>query len=88
MTDKEEARELLDEVFEELALLIGGLVAYYGLRDDIVRNFVRTLDFVRDMLLRRIEEGIEVDEAERTPSGSTLRPHPAIEEFLLSLRRA
>jgi len=88
MADKEGPRELLDDVFEELALLVGGLVVYYGVRDDVVRNLVKTLDFVRGNSLRRIEEGSVVDKADQALPGSTLRPHPAIEEFLLSLRRA
>ena len=85
--DTEEQRQLIDYVFEELALLIGGLVAYYGVRDDVVRNLVKTLDFVRGNSLRRTEEGSVVDEADHALPGSTLRPHPAIEEFLLSLRK-
>lgn len=87
MLDKAEARELLDEVLEELGLLVGGIVAYYGLRDDVVRHLVTTLEHLRRTFLQRIEEGSLPEGAQPSPMETASGPHPAIAAFLLSLRR-
>jgi len=87
MISKTEARELIDELFEEEALVIGGLVAVHDIEDDLVWRLVRNLDVIRSKALRRIEareSGDRNDTAIRHPN---LRPHPAIEDFLLKLRR-
>lgn len=86
MLDKAEARDLIRDLFEEEALLIGGLVAFYGFDDFVVRHLVKTLEYVRRTFLRRIEEGCPPVEDEPSQYRSTLRPHPAIEEFLKSVR--
>ena len=87
MISKAEARDLIDGLFEEEALVIGGLVAVYKMDDDLVWHLVRSLDVVRGRILRRIENGSPADEAEPAPRGPSLRPHPAIADFLRSLRR-
>jgi len=88
MIDKVEARDLVNDLFEEEALLIGGLVLVYGMDDDLVWHLVRSLDFVRRKFLRRVEDGSPADGVEPAPNGSSLRPHPAIADFLRSLREA
>lgn len=86
---KAEARALLAEVFEETALVLGGLVAIHRVDDDFIWRFVRGLDVVRCKAVRRIEDCAAGPAASAAaPAESNLRPHPAIEDFLLKLRRS
>ena len=83
-----EAKALINDLFEEEALVIGGLIAVHEIDDDLVWRLVKNLDVIRGKTLRRLEDKAPADEdgpQSRTPN---LKPHPAIEEFLLSLRRA
>ena len=86
MISKIEAKQLINDLFEEEALVIGGLVAVHRVDDEIIWRLVKNLDAIRSKTLRRIE-GSGADDA-----GSSvccdLRPHPAIEDFLIKLRRA
>ena len=86
MITKAEARDLINDLFEEEALVIGGLVAVHEMDDDLVWRLVKNLDVIRVKILRRLEDEPPPDTAEprRRPN---VRPHPAIEDFLLSLRR-
>jgi hypothetical protein len=83
MFTSEEARELIDQIFEEEALALGGMVAIHEVGDDLVCRLVRNMDVIRGRVLERL------DERSREEMGSKkgLTPHPAIEEFLLTLRR-
>ena len=88
MITEAEVRELITDLFEEEALLIGGLVAVHKVDDDLVWRLVKSLDVIRGKILRRLEEK-ELPEDEATPfRRPNLKPHPAIEDFLLSLRKA
>ena len=85
MMTRTEVKELVNDVFEEEALLIGGLAAVHDVEDDLVWRLIRNLDVIRGKALRRIEDRDTAEELpERQPN---LKPHPAIEEFLLKLRR-
>ncbi len=87
MISKAEARELINDLFEEEALIIGGLVAVHQMDDDLVWRLVKHLDVIRGKVLRRLEDKAPAD-GDGTPSRRTnLKPHPAIEDFLLALRR-
>jgi hypothetical protein len=88
MSARAELRELIDEIFEEEALVLGGIVAVHDVDDDLVWRLVRNLDSIRGRALRRIaaQEPDPPDEPPRVRPD--LRPHPAIEEFLLKIRRA
>jgi hypothetical protein len=87
MISKAEVRELIDDLFEEEALVIGGLVAVHQVDDDLVWRLVKNLDVIRGKLLRRID----AKQRDGGSSGPTvcpsLKPHPAIEDFLLGIRR-
>ena len=86
----DEARELLDALILELTMYTGGLVAFYRLDDQVVRHLVRTLEIIRNRFLRRIEHGRPLDgsdDAHPGCRGPRFRAHPAIVEFLRSLRR-
>jgi len=99
MISLEEARDLVDERFEEEALLIGGILAVHGMDDDLVWRLVRNLDVIRGRVLRKLEER-EEDECPDdilhdrrtclrvdTHRQVNLKPHPAIRDFLLKIRR-
>ena len=88
MITKAEARELITDLFEEEALLIGGLVAVHKVDDDMVWRLVKNLDVIRSKILRRREDKELPDDADLPPHRPHLKPHPAIEDFLLSLRKA
>jgi hypothetical protein len=88
MISKAEVRGMIDDVFEEEALVIGGLVAVHEIDDDVVWHLVKNLDVIRGKALRRLEDKAPEDEDRLPRRRPNLKPHPAIEDFLLSLRRA
>ncbi len=85
---RNETRRLVAEVFEETALVLGGLVAVHRVDDDFVWRFVKGLDAVCSKAFRRIDESDASEDADTADAESRLRPHPAIEDFLLKLRRS
>jgi len=87
MISKAEVKELILDLFEEEALVLGGLVALHKVEDDVVWRLVRSLDAIRRKFLRRLEDKDPDDEGGGPPKRPNLKPHPAIEDFLLSLRR-
>jgi hypothetical protein len=85
---KAEARRLIADVFEETALVLGGLLAVHRAEDEFVWRLVKTLDVIRCKAARRIDECDASPGAEARCPETHLRPHPAIEDFLLKLRRS
>ena len=81
------ARGLITEVLEETTLVLGGLVAVHRVDDDFVWRFVKGLDAVCSKAFRRIDERGTGADADTADAELRLRPHPAIEDFLLKLRR-
>jgi hypothetical protein len=80
----DDVRDLLDDVFEEEAFAIGGLVAAHPVSDIIVERLVRSLTVIRARTLRKLEgRDAGQPEVERGAVG----PHPAIETFLAQLGR-
>ena len=88
MITKAEARELITDLFEEEALVIGGLVAVHKVDDDLVWRLVKNLDVIRGKVLRRLDDEELPGDASTPARRPHLKPHPAIEDFLLSLRKA
>ena len=87
MTDRKEVRKLLDDVFEEEALAIGGLAATHDVGYEVVTMIVRDLSEIRRRAHLRIDS--DFHESESAPNRRPdLTPHPAIEEFLASIGRA
>lgn len=85
---KTEARRLLADVFEEAALVLGGLLAVHRVEDEFVWRLVKSLDVIRCKAARRIDECDAGSGTEARRPEPDLRPHPAIEDFLLKLRRS
>ena len=52
MITKAEAQDLINGLFEEEALVLGGLVALHEVEDDLVWRLVRNLDAIRGRALR------------------------------------
>jgi len=88
MFSEAEVRQLINDLFEEEAILIGGLVAVHPVDDDLVWRLAKNLDIIRRKALQRIE----ATESDGESSDVTVRPnlkrHPAIEDLLLNIRRA
>ena len=86
MISTADARALIDELFEQEGLIIGGLVALHEIEDEVIWRLMRSLDAIRRKTLRQLAEqgGSPTDEvgADRVD----LAPHPAIEHFLESVR--
>ena len=85
----DEARDMVDEIFEEEALLIGGILAVHGMEDDLVWRLIRNLDVIRGRVMRRLNDR-EEDECDGNGSPEkpiNLKPHPAIQDFLIKIRR-
>jgi hypothetical protein len=76
MMSKAETKNLILDLLEEEALVIGGLVAVHKIEDEVVWR-----------LLRRLDDKDPDQEGGGPPRRPNLKPHPAIEDFLLSLRR-
>ena len=87
MMRKSDVKDLIRDLFEEEALVIGGLVAVHKVEDDVVWRIVKNLDAIRRKYLRRLEDKDPDDDGGGPPRRSHLNPHPAIEDFLLTLRR-
>lgn len=88
MISEADVKELINDLFEEEALVIGGLVAVHKMDDDLVWRLVKNLDVIRGKTLRGIESRDAEGSEEGAPIRPNLKPHPAIEDFLLSIRRA
>ncbi|MFN8179289.1 MAG: hypothetical protein U0167_15260 [bacterium] len=86
MFQEDAVRELVDDVFEEEALAIGGLVALYHVDETAVQRLFASLTVIRDKTLRRIGSGgAPAAIFEERPRSE---PHPAVEEFLARLGRS
>lgn len=88
MIGRDEAKALIRELFEEEALVIGGLVAVHDVEDDLVWRLMKNLDVIRAKAMRRIAAQEPEPAVRKLASRPNLTPHPAIEDFLLNLRRA
>ena len=87
MLSKAEVKELINALFEEEALVIGGLVVIHKVEDDVIWRLIKNIDVIRRKILRRLDDQDPDDEGGGPPKRPNLKPHPAIEDFLLSLRR-
>ncbi|MBN2566027.1 MAG: hypothetical protein JXB46_09995 [Candidatus Eisenbacteria bacterium] len=85
-----EVRELITDLFEEEALVIGGMAAVHGLDDETIWRVVRNIDVIRGRILCRLEAKAGITEPASPPCRPEPRTelHPAVEDFLLTLRRA
>ena len=87
MLSRAEVKGLINALFEEEALVIGGLVALHKVEDDVIWRLIKSLDSIRRKYLRRRDEEGPDDDGGGPPKRPNLKPHPAIEDFLLAIRR-
>ena len=87
MISKAEVKDLILDLFEEEALILGGLVAVHKIEDDVVWRLVKNIDVIRRKVLRRLEDKAPEDGDGGPLKRPNLKPHAAIQQFLLELRR-
>ena len=82
----EEVHRLIEDLFQEEALVLGGLVEIHNMNDAFVDQLFSSLLRVRAHALARIGW---IPESGQEPSGREQgRRRPAIEEFLAQLDRS
>ena len=87
MISKDEVKKLINDLFEEEALVLGGLVALHDIEDELVWRLARNLDLIRRKTLSRINRSGKIDSSEPSDERPNLKPHPAIEHLLINIRR-
>lgn len=85
MLTTEDARDLIDQVFEEEALVLGGLVAVHPVDDQFVWRLMQNLAVIRRRVVRSAEDLGAVRTGRQPTGDATITPHPAIENFLKKL---
>ena len=88
MITKAKARELILDLFQEEALVIGGLAAVHNLDEDLVWRLMKNFDALLTKTLERVQESDGAGRNHPKDEHLKVTPHPAIEDFLLKLRRA
>ena len=79
-------QSLMNEVFEDTALLLGGVVAVHHVDDEAIWRLARGLDHLRVRFLKQVAE-IDSRPTSRNSKGLGSQPHPAIEELLRRIRQ-
>ena len=80
MSDSENPRRLLRDLFREEVLLIGSLAATHEISDDFLWALCRNLDLIRIRFMRKLKPAKGFDEDLRLQPKS--KPHPAVQELL------
>lgn len=80
MASKEAVKELFNDLFEQQALILGGIVAMHEVEDGIVWDVMRNLSVLRMKAMKSIDR--EYGDPDQR------KGHPAIEEFLKEIRGA
>ena len=87
MISRDEAKQIILDSFEEQALVIGGLVAVHKVDDDLVWRLMKSFDVILGKALKRLHVQPSEREKDGAPGRVNVKPHPAIEEFLLKMER-
>jgi hypothetical protein len=72
---------IIQDAFEDVALLIGGVASLHQLDDQLVRTLIRRLDHVRSRALARLAQ-TDNHASQASKPAKPYRLHPAIEGFL------
>lgn len=87
MISRDEAKQIILDSFEEQALVIGGLVAVHKVDDDLVWRLMKSFDVILGKALKKLHVPSPDHDHDSAPGRVNVKPHPAIEEFLLKLER-
>lgn len=88
MISKAEARQIVNDLFEEEALILGGLFAVYRSDDDLIWRLMKSLESLRGRTLRRIADSDQPPPESRKVDMPDMAPHPAVEDFLARIHGA
>lgn len=85
MFSKSEVQGLIDDLLEEYALTVGGLIVVHNVDDEVVGGLFLSLRDIRHQLLKRLdaESAIRRKSGRRKPTKP--KPHPVIQAFLAGL---
>jgi hypothetical protein len=72
---------IIQDAFEDVALLIGGAASLHQLEDPLVRILIRRLDHVRSRALARLAR-TDSSATRASKSGKPCPLHPAVELYL------
>ena len=82
------SKQLVQQLLEEEALAVGGLLAVHDVDDEFVWQLFQALDSIGEKYLAEVSGGVSND-LTPTPGGARkTQPHPAVAEFLARIRRA
>ncbi len=87
MVSEAKVKEMIRDLFEEEALMIGGLLPFHSVDDEFIWRLLKGLDVVRSGVIRQLNGSPAVLTYGKRLKKLALKPHPAIEDFLLKLRR-
>lgn len=88
MISKPEARQIVNDLFEEEALILGGLFAVHRSDDDLIWRLMKSLESLRARTLRRIADSDQPPSESRNADMPDMAPHPAVEAFLARIHGA
>lgn len=80
------ARNLINETFEDVALVLGGIFAVHGVEDEAVWQVMKHLDLAHENALVKLA-GMEPLPPRPTAPARDSVPHPAVEALLAKLRK-
>lgn len=82
----DEAKALINGLFEEEALTLGGLVFIYDIDDDVIWSLIQSYDSIRRRAIKRLDNLLDEKSPLSPEKPLNLSPHPAIEDFLERVR--
>lgn len=84
MLSQHEVKLLINDIFEEEALIIGGMAVIKKIEDDNVVRIIRNFDLLRNKFLQKIDAQSQSPEEMYLKDNQRL--HPAIQEFIKKLK--
>lgn len=83
MVESQISKRLVQDMFQEEALLIGGLITTYDMSDDFIWALCRNLDSIRIKYLRKLRQQ---KQSQNPTANLRLTPHPAVQELLRKVK--
>ena len=86
MISEAKAKRIIQELFEEQALVIGGLLPFHEVDDEFIWKLLKGVDVVRNSAIRQLDGSPPMMSFGDRRKKLTLSPLPAVEDFLTKLR--